>query len=202
MKNILLVAALFLASCGGSGSQSQDEPVKVIEIIEEVEIIEDQPRSFVIAGQSNAQQCNWHLFESMTGDNRVGSIAIGGTSISTLIDVYEDIGPVDYIVFVHGERDAFLMTPTDQYVSDLEFYRSMIDAPIYISTVGYHADRPQEQSELLRMAVLDEAPKNPNWHIGFDNAHSFLDRDMLSDPVHFGADACTELEISMAVSVN
>jgi hypothetical protein len=206
MKIVLLVSVLFLAACGGQSSTSEagsesnqaiiQEPIETIEQSEP----QEKQRVFLIAGQSNAQMCHWGFFQDLTG-SRTKMIAIGGQSIGQLIDIYDNTEIVDGIIFVHGERDSFLETDPDEYIDQVEFYRSMIDAPMYLSTVGYNIRRPIKHNLILRAAVKAEAETNENWTIGFDDAHTFPARGMLNDMVHFTKQGCEEMQLNIAASL-
>ena len=191
MKYLLII--IFLTGCGGGN----------------IEPINKNSDFYIVAGQSNANVCDWTYFESLTGSTII-RISKGGANIDTLIDIYEPIAgdkkDIRGIIFVHGENDAFESTPPDYYVSQVENYREMISTdvghnlPIYFSTVGYSTIQPDANMDLIRNAIRNY--KDQNWVIAYDEAYLFRDWGWLIDTIHFNQDACRMMIEGMANTIN
>ena len=167
-------------------------------------------RTFIVAGQSNAERCDWTYFEDMTGA-RIINIAKGGYSIDRLIAEYDhpeltDIRP-EGIFFVHGETDAINHTPPDYYTSQVEALRLIIsgqagyELSLFISTVGYISGHSPIWYDKLITAV--KAYDNPYWVIAFDGARYFSEQDKrLKDGVHFNESGCHTIMNAMAIAAD
>lgn len=183
MKYIILILMVVLFGCGGGDPTA--EPIN------------KNPDIYIVAGQSNANVCDWLYFEDLTGSTVI-KIAVGSSNIDRLMELYEPIitdkKSVKGIIFVHGENDSLESTPPEYYISQVENYRKMISAdigynlPMYISTVGYSATQPDIKFDLIRDAVRNY--EDPNWVIAFDEAFRFRDWGWLRDTIHFNQDAC------------
>jgi hypothetical protein len=100
---------------------------------------------------------------------------------------------VDAIFFVHGESDGLYKTPLETYLDQMQTYFGMIGADnIYISTPGYFTRQENIYFDALRYAIKYQAEIS-GWTIAFDDAHTFLSRNMLVDEVHFNDEACIEV---------
>lgn len=163
--------------------------------INEPEAEDEKPNVYIVAGQSNAQGCDWSYFEDLT-KSEVIMIALPGKRIEQLIDLFPDkehlIKGVNAkaILFVHGESDA--IAKTTNYIEQVEEYRVMLgDFPIFISNVGYFGKYPKELFDTIINQVKAEAEFNENWFIAFDQARYFLEWGMLkADNGHFNKDGC------------
>lgn len=180
-------------------------------VSEEVELNQpklDGDRRFIVAGQSNAQRCDWRYFKKKAGV-RLIKIAAGGASIDSLIRLLdsrpERFDNMTGILFVHGEADSKVRVPPKHYIEQVELYRQLIsdkagrNLPLHVSTVGYRRNDSRYHYDLLRQAVIDEAKSNANWVIAFNEAQYFIERGMLVDNVHFTAEGC---EVMMDAMVN
>jgi hypothetical protein len=185
MKYLLVV--LLLVGCGGSS-----EKEVAIEQPEEVVYQPDIKIKYIVAGQSNASQCDWAYFEELTG-SEVINLSLSGYPIKRLINEtdYSNIKDAKAIIFVHGEADSISGMNGIDYVELVKNYQGLLgDVPLYISTVGYYDKIDDVYFDEIRNAVSDEASKNNNWFISFNNAQYFREWGMLSDGIHFTDEGC------------
>lgn len=161
------------------------------------EVAEETPKKektwvYIVAGQSNAFNCDWSYFEDLTG-SRVVDLSIPGYLIDWLIadTDYSLLEDADAILFVHGEADSMNKYKGVGYVESVEEYRKLLGgAPLFISTVGYYDKVADVHFDEIRNAVTDEAAVNDEWFIAFDDAKNFRDWGMLSDGIHFTDEGC------------
>ena len=220
----ILIIAFILPGCDGGGANYDPEitivelfkpaivaePVVIPEPIEEPEITP----VYLITGQSNAKKPDWEYVEDRTGIETV-SIAMGASGIDVLIAEFNPesvVGNIVGIIFIHGERDARLLMPGDEYAAKVEEYRQMIsiaanrDLELIISSVGQPV---WEASGLevpgfhdVRNAVRAEALINDKWSIFFDDAEKFGEWGMLEDPLHPNEDGLLILQDALVAYLN
>lgn len=162
------------------------------ESVDNVIVEPEKTKVYIVAGQSNAFNCDWSYFEGLTG-SRVIDVSIPGYLIDWLITDtdYSLLEDAEAILFVHGEADSMNKYKGAGYVKSVEEYRKLLgDIPLFISTVGYYDKIADVHFDEIRNAVIDEARVNDNWFISFNDAQYFRDWGMLSDDIHFTDEGC------------
>ena len=137
-----------------TGCNKEDIIVDPVEVVEVAEVV--KTNVYIVAGQSNAFNCDWSYFEDLTG-SRIIDVSIPGYLIDWLITDtdYSLLEDADAILFVHGEADSINKLKGDGYVKSVEEYRKLLgDIPLFISTVGYYDKIADVHFNLLEMKVV------------------------------------------------